>query len=245
MPGYPSSCEQCAGGSCQRWGQSGSRFHQGGLSWALTQELHMTGLQVVDAALDLNLPCSNLRAECHAKLWIQRLWHTWDRRYQMQNASKYIRCKQTAFKRAVLLQLSQPSTSSLYVAICHNMSQHVMICHDMSRCHQRSTGLFSDEWAVLQKEVNGVEDVPCKRTDDARGSWVLQEILIRGISWILYYFHPKNISGHYRKIWGKTGVEAQIIYIPYWYTILLMCNCFWCIPNHSKATAAELYRKAL
>jgi hypothetical protein len=25
----------------------------------------------------------------------------------------------------------------------------------------------------------------------------------------------------------------------------LMCNCFWCIPNHSKATAAELYRKAL
>ena len=231
--------------SCQRWGQSGSRFHQGGLSWALTQELHMTGLQVVDAALDLNLPCSNLRAECHAKLWIQRLWHTWDRRYHMQNASKYIRCKQTAFKRAVLLQLSQPSTSSLYVAICHNMSQHVMICHDMSRCHQLSTGLFSDEWAVLQKEVNGVEDVPCKRTDDARGSWVLQEILVPGISWILYYFHPKNISGHYRKIWGKTGVEAQIIYIPYWYTILLMCNCFWCIPNHSKATAAELYRNAL
>ena len=68
MPGYPSSCEQCAGGLCQRWGQSGSRFHQGGLSWALTQELHMTSLQVVDAALDLNLPCSNLRAECHGKL---------------------------------------------------------------------------------------------------------------------------------------------------------------------------------
>ena len=116
------------------------------------------------------------------------------------NASKYTRCKQTAFKRVVLLQLSQQSTSSLYVAICHNMSQHVMICHDMSRCHQLSTGLFSDEWAVLQKEVNGVEDVPCKRADDARGSWVLQEILVPGISWILYYFHPKNISGHYRKI---------------------------------------------
>ena len=90
--------------------------------------------------------------------------------------------------------------NTLDVTICHNMSQHVMICHDMSRCHQRSTGLFSDEWAVLQKEVNGVEDVPCKRTDDARGSWVLQQILVPGISWILYYFHPKNISGHYRKI---------------------------------------------
>lgn len=44
----------------------------------------------------------------------------------------YCRCKQTAFKRAVLLQLSQPSTSSLYVAICHNMSQYVTTCHDMS-----------------------------------------------------------------------------------------------------------------
>ena len=80
-------------------------------------------------------------------------------------------------------------------SVRRNMSQYVTTCHDMSRCHQRSTGLFSDEWAVLQKEVNGVEDVPCKRTDDARGSWVLQEILIRGISWILYYYHPKNISG--------------------------------------------------
>ena len=125
------------------------------------------------------------------------------------NASKYTRCKQTAFKRVVLLQLSQQSTSSLYVAICHNMSQYVMICHDMSRCHQRSTGLFSDEWAVLQKEVNGVEDVPCKRTDDARGSWVLQEILVPGISWILYYFHPKNISGHYRKIWEKQELKLK------------------------------------
>ena len=112
----------------------------------------------------------------------------------MQNASKYIRCKQTAFKRAVLLQLSQPSTSSLYVAICHNMSQHVMICHDMSRCHQRSTGLFSDEWAVLQKEVNGVEDVPCKRTDDARGSWVLQEILVSGDKLDIILFPSKKIS---------------------------------------------------
>ena len=112
----------------------------------------------------------------------------------MQNASKYIRCKQTAFKRAVLLQLSQPSTSSLYVAICHNMSQHVMICHDVSRCHQRSTGLFSDEWAVLQKEVNGVEDVPCKRTDDARGSWVLQEILVSGDKLDIILFPSKKIS---------------------------------------------------
>ena len=240
--------------SCQRWGQSGSRFHQGGLSWALTQELHMTGLQVVDAALDLNLPCSNLRAECHAKLWIQRLGHTWDRRYQMHpNASKCPTVgvsKPHSKERCFCNWVSRARAvcTSQYVTICHNMSQHVMICHDMSRCHQHSTGLFSDEWAVLQKEVNGVEDVPCKRTDDARGSWVLQEILVPGISWILYYFHPKNISGHYRKIWGKTGVEAQIIYIPYWYTIytiLLMCNCFWCIPNHSKATAAELYRNAL
>ena len=141
--------------SCQRWGQSGSRFHQGGLSWALTQELHMTGLQVVDAALDLNLPCSNLRAECHAKLWIQRLWHTWDRRYQMQNASKYIRCKQTAFKRAVLLQLSQPSTSSLYVAIlCHNMSQHVMICHDVTSVQPAfslTSGLYCKRKSMVWK----------------------------------------------------------------------------------------------
>ena len=111
------------------------------------------------------------------------------------NASKYTRCKQIAFKRAVLLQLSQQSTSSLYVAICHNMSQHVMICHDMSRCHQRSTGLFSDEWAVLQKEVNGVEDVPCKRTDDARGSWVLQEILVSGDKLDIILFPSKKYLG--------------------------------------------------
>ena len=90
------------------------------------------------------------------------------------NASKYTRCKQTAFKRVVLLQLSQQSTSSLYVAICHNMSQHVMICHDMSRCHQHSTGLFSDEWAVLQKEVNGVEDVPYRVDAEGPESWVLE-----------------------------------------------------------------------
>ena len=111
------------------------------------------------------------------------------------NASKYTRCKQTAFKRVVLLQLSQQSTSSLYVAICHNMSQHVMICHDMSRCHQLSTGLFSDEWAVLQKEVNGVEDVPCKRADDARGSWVLQEILVSGDKLDIIKFPSKKYLG--------------------------------------------------
>jgi|Cyp2metagenome_2_1107375.scaffolds.fasta_scaffold331714_2 hypothetical protein len=29
--------------------------------------------------------------------------------------------------------------------------------------------LLSNEWAVLQKEVNGVEDVPCSRVDDAEG----------------------------------------------------------------------------
>ena len=63
--------------SCQRWRQSGSRFHQGGLSWALTQELHMTGLQVVDATLDLNLTCSNLAAGRMSwrVVWIRRPCH--------------------------------------------------------------------------------------------------------------------------------------------------------------------------
>jgi hypothetical protein len=65
----------------------------------------------------------------------------------------------------------------------------------MSRCHQRSTGLFSDERAVLQKEVNGVEDVPCKRTDDARGSWVLQEILVSGDKLDIIQFPSKKYLG--------------------------------------------------
>ena len=160
--------------SCQRWGQSGSRFHQGGLSWALTQELHMTGLQVVDATLDLNLPCSNLRAECDAKLWIQRLWHTWDRRYQMQNASKYIRCKQTAFKRAVLLQLSQPSTSSLYVAICHNMSQYVTICHNMSWyvmiCHDVTS---------VQPAFSLTSGLYCKRKSMVWKTFLAKELMMQ------------------------------------------------------------------
>ena len=55
--------------SWQRWRQSSTRFHQGGLSWALPQELHMPGLQVVDATLDLNLTCSNLQVPVMAGMW--------------------------------------------------------------------------------------------------------------------------------------------------------------------------------
>ena len=68
------------------------------------------------------------------------------------NASKYTRCKQTAFKRAVLLQLSQHSVrscccesscamlwhyrtyriSTVVVKICHNISQYCALCQNMS-----------------------------------------------------------------------------------------------------------------
>ena len=50
-----------------------------------------------------------------------------------------------------------------YVTICHNIAQYVTICQ------HRLAHLLSDEWAVLQKEVNGVEDVPCRRVDDVEG----------------------------------------------------------------------------
>ena len=60
-------------------------------------------------------------------------------RSKVPNASKciqmpYCRCKQTAFKRAVLLQLSQPSTESAEheQSVRRNMSQYVTTCHDMS-----------------------------------------------------------------------------------------------------------------
>ena len=159
----------------------------------------------------------------------------------------YCRCKQTAFKRAVLLQLSQPSTESAEheQSVRRNMSQYVTTCHDMS-WYVTMSPVFNRPF-LWRVGCTAKGSQWCGRRSLQKNWWCksLQEILIRGISWILYYFHPKNISGHYRKIWGKTGVEAQIIYIPYWYTILLMCNCFWCIPNHSKDTAAELYGKAL
>ena len=50
---------------------------------------------------------------------------------------------------------------------------------------------------------------------------------------------PQNMREN--RSWSSNHLHSILIY----YTILLMCNCFWCIPNHSKATAAELYREAL
>lgn len=111
------------------------------------------------------------------------------------------------------------------------MSQYVTTCHDMSRCHQRSTGLFSDEWAVLQKEVNGVEDVPCKRTDDARGSWVLQEILVSGDKLDIILFPSKKYLGTFaskkylgtlpqnmreNRSWSSNHLHSILIYYIYY-----------------------------
>ena len=61
---------------------------------------------------------------------------------------------------------------SKYLRISHNMSQFT-ISHNIAHCvtifYDHSARLLSDEWAVLQEEVNGVEDVPCRRVDDAEG----------------------------------------------------------------------------
>ena len=62
---------------------------------------------------------------------------------------------------------------SQYVKISENISQYVTISHNIAHCvtifYDHSARLLSDEWAVLQEEVNGVEDVPCRRVDDAEG----------------------------------------------------------------------------
>jgi hypothetical protein len=54
---------------------------------------------------------------------------------------------------------SSGQNMSQYFTILRTVSKYVTI---VDHCSAR---LLSDEWAVLQKEVNGVEDVPCRRVD--------------------------------------------------------------------------------
>ena len=49
--------------SCQGWRKCGTGFHQASLGWAPSQELHFTGLQIIDATLDLHLTCCDLLSD--------------------------------------------------------------------------------------------------------------------------------------------------------------------------------------
>ena len=92
-------------------------------------------------------------------------WKIW----KVPNASKFTtrstsRCQQTAFNRAVLLYESAKQEQSVSLDVAYYgttwkyHSYRIYSSHNMPA----SGRLLSDEWAVLQKEVNGVEDVPCR-----------------------------------------------------------------------------------
>ena len=133
---------------------------------------------------------------------------------KVRNTSKYARytrCKQTAFKRAVLpmlLELSQQSTSPLlYVSICHNMSRYRRYVTIIQPAFSLTSGLYCKRKSIVWKTFLAKELMM------QRGSWAPQEILIPGMSFI---FTSLDIPAKC----GKTMHSILIV------TILLMCKYF-------------------
>ena len=133
----------------------------------------MTSLQVVDAALDLNLPCSNLRAECHGKLLFPKT--SKDHDTLEIEGTKYIQMHPNTLDILdVLLELSQQSTSPLYVAICHNMSPYRQYVTIIQPAFSLTSGLYCKRKSMVWKTFLAKELMM------QRGSWAPQEILIPG-----------------------------------------------------------------